>query len=225
MFKELEGFKGFAIEYDQSANPFFEKIMIENLSLLQSKSLGRKLLRRIGRATPKARADFPIGIHVICRPYMMQYVQSGSRLRTEVKLDGSEVAYAMSPSSEEHHNVKRLEESQSAGWETWRKSCSFHKRGSSLNKAAVPPEMSKGGSVCFMDFSNAQVMESNGAMCWPHIVLAHELIHSLHCLRGEHANENEERKTVGMDEFADEELTENAFRVAFGLDPRDAYGH
>ena len=209
MVEKLDGFPGFAVEYNSSKNPFFKAIMIENLTLLKSKRLGRQLLRAIAKAKPKSRGDFPAGVNVVCRPYMMRYVQSGQKLDVMYDEAGAEVLLGLKPSAAAHHNVT---------------DCLFHKRGSSLNKAVDNSQTAKGGTVCYMDFSNAQVMESNGAMCWPHIVLAHELIHSLHCLTGTHADSDEEIKTTGIGKYADEPMSENAFRKEFGLSLRESYG-
>jgi hypothetical protein len=48
-------------------------------------------------------------------------------------------------------------------------------------------------------------------------VLAHELIHSLHCLNGVQAGENEELWTTGLGAYADEPMSEQKFRAAFAI--------
>lgn len=206
MAKTIKGFAGFGIEYDSSANPYFGAIMTENLTLIQSKDLGKKLLKLIGEAKPASRGDFPVGVNVLCRPYKMTYVQSGNKLAYS---PGSDKRDALVPSSHTAHNIK---------------DCPFHKYGSSRNMAVDQSQTAKNGTVCWMDFSNAQVLESNGAITWPHIVLAHELVHSYHCLYGIHAGSEEEKKTTGIGDYADEEMSENGFRAAFGLPIRQAYG-
>lgn len=224
MIETLNGYPGFAVEYDSAKNPYFKSIMVENLTLLSSKELGKELLKGIAEANPITRGDFPKGINVICQPYMMQYVQSGQKLDVMYGESGNEIVLGMKPSTNESHNVKRTTDASKVGLKTWKNNCLFHKRGSSLNKAVDNTQTTKGGTVCYMEFSNAQVMESNGAMCWPHIVLAHELIHSLHCLTGTHADSDEEIKTTGIGQYATERMSENAFRAAFKLGLRDAYG-
>jgi hypothetical protein len=81
------------------------------------------------------------------------------------------------------------------------------------------------GCVCIMEFSNVQIITTKFEKTEPYIVLAHELIHSLHCLQGISADrrEDEELGTTGNGQYADQPLTENAFRSAFGLPPRIAY--
>lgn len=202
----LSGFPGFAVAYDSSANPFFKAIMVENLTLLKRVALGEKLLKLIGDAAPQSRGDFPAGVNVMCRPYKMRYVQSGNKLTYS---KGSDQLDDLAPSAHPAHNIK---------------GCPFHKYGSSRNLAVDQTQTAKNGTVCYMDFANNQVLESNGAITWPHIVLAHELIHSYHCLYGMHAGADEERKTTGIDEFSDEEFSENAFRAAYKLPRRNAYG-
>lgn len=55
-------------------------------------------------------------------------------------------------------------------------------------------------------------------------MVTHELMHSLHCLAGTHADGDEEIKTTGIEKYADWPMSENAFRKAFGLDLRKSYG-
>lgn len=206
MVQALDEFRGFAVEYDETKNPFFRKIMLENLTLLQSKPLGKKLLGLIADANPQSRGGFPVGINVVCRPYTMNYIQSGKKLAYS---PGSAVRDTLESSAHPKHNIQ---------------GCRFHKYGSSLNKAVDPGQNDKNGTVCYMDFANTQVMESNGERTWPHIVLAHELIHSYHCLYGLHAGADEEKKTTGIDGYEGEELSEQAFRGVFGLPVRKGYG-
>lgn len=206
MVQILAEYGGFAVEYDQTKNPYFKSIMLENLTLLQSKDLGRKLLKLIKDATPQSRGSFPLGVNVVCRPFQMQYIQSGQKLAYSA---GSAVRDTLAASAHPKHNVQ---------------GCRFHKYGSSLNKAVDPAQNDKNGTVCYMDFANTQVMESDGTPTWAHIVLAHELIHSYHCLYGMHAGAEEEKKTTGIDGYEAEEFTEQAFRAVFDLPARKGYG-
>jgi hypothetical protein len=66
-------------------------------------------------------------------------------------------------------------------------------------------------------------MTTKGEKTDPYIVLAHELIHSLHCLEGTSANTDEELWTTGIDKYANNQMSENAFRTAFGLPLRTQY--
>jgi hypothetical protein len=76
------------------------------------------------------------------------------------------------------------------------------------------------GSVCTLRYGNAQTITNTGERnIPPFIVLAHELIHALHCLKGiaERNGTKEENWTRGVGSYADSALTENTLRVAFGL--------
>lgn len=202
----LDEFRGFGVEYDERKNPFFRKIILENLALLQSKQLGKKLLDLIAGAGPQSRGDFPLGVNVVCRPFSMTYVESGQKL---VYSQGSTERDALAASHHPKHNIQ---------------GCRFYKYGSSSNKCVDAMQDDKNGTVCHIDFANTQVQESNGEITWPHIVLAHELIHSYHCLYGLHAGSQEEAKTTGIDGYESEEFTEQAFRREFGLSERKGYG-
>ena len=205
----LLGFPGFGVEYDETKNPYFKMIMVENLRLIASKPLGKQLLDSIAAAKPASRADFPSGVNVMCQPVKMHYFESGQKPQWSYGADYSKNLVGMAPSSHPKHNIK---------------GCPFHISGTSFNEAVDQSQTAKGGTVCRMAFSNAQIIETTGAVCWPHIVLAHELIHSLHCLTGTHAGENEEAKTTGIGDFASEAMSENAMRKAFGLPERASYG-
>ena len=202
----LAGFAGFGVDYSAASNPYFEMIMIESLTLIQSVALGKELLDLIRDAKPASRADFPNGVNVMCKPYPMKYVQSGFKLAYS---PGSANLDTLAPSSHAAHNIK---------------DCPFHGYGSSRNMAVDQLQTSKGGTVCYMEYANTQVLASGGTITWPHIVLAHELIHSYHCLYGIHADAKEKPQTSGIGEYANEHMSENGFRKAFKLPPRLTYG-
>lgn len=206
----LPGFPGFAVEYNPADNPYFKSIMVENLAKLKTVALGKELLKLIGDAKPGSRGTFPNGINVICRPFKARYIQVGFKPAYAPGETGG-TRSAMAPSAHPAHNV--------AG-------SNFHCYGSSLNMAVDQTETAVGkrGTVCYMDFSNAQIIASGGEKAYPHIVLAHELIHSYHCLYAIHADSEEERKTTGIGAYANERMSENGFRKAFNLPLRAAYG-
>lgn len=69
----------------------------------------------------------------------------------------------------------------------------------------------------------------NGAAAWQHrppeVGLGHELIHALHYARKTRESRylREEWKTIGLGQFAQDSLTENALRKEYNLEPRPEY--
>ncbi len=105
------------------------------------------------------------------------------------------------------------------------KGCRHYIVGSSAN-AAVSPDKSyegKGGSVCKMMFNNAQFITSKGKSVRPYLVLAHELIHSYHCLYGLKKQDDEELWTSGIGMYSSDPITENVFRTRYKLPLRTDY--
>jgi len=209
MATALLGFPGFGVEFDEAKNPFFKSIMLENLRLIQSKPLGSALLKQIAEAKPKSRGDFPAGINVMCQPTSITYTQSGQKPQFLYDENGTRSVTGMAASNHPRHNIE---------------GCSFHISGTSHCNAVDQSQTTSGGTVCYMAFSNAQIIETTGAVCWPHIVLAHELIHCLHNLTGNNADKDEEIRTTGIGKYADEAMSENALRREFGLPERQSYG-
>ena len=104
-----------------------------------------------------------------------------------------------------------------------RAGCPFWMDGSSSNSAANI-STSNQSSVCFMKFSNVQITTRQGEKADPYIVLAHELIHSLHSLQGTTKNGREEEEwTTGIGKYENDLMTENGFRQVFGLAKRKIY--
>ncbi len=205
----LPEFPSFAVRYEPGKNPFFKAIMIENLRKLKSVALGRTLLEQIAAASPKHRGGFPEGVNVMCVPHHVNYTAKGFARISEGLGHGAVKVTGMKPSAMAEHNLEK---------------CDFHIGGSSLNRADNPVHRSKGsGSVCWMAFSNAQMITSKGMACPAYIVLAHELIHSLHCTTGTHHGAEEEKMASGIGTYSDLPMTENAFRKAFGLSLRLDY--
>jgi len=94
------------------------------------------------------------------------------------------------------------------------KGCPFYIVGGSQNAALDPTASDNGkGTVCTMYFTNAQVVTTKGESTVPYIVLAHELIHSYHCLNGiKKDGPDEELWTSGIGQFDKEPLSENVIR-------------
>ncbi len=210
----LADFPGFAVKYDTEKNPFFRPIMVENLRKLKSVDLGRKLLDDIGAAKPKVTGDansgHGVGINVVGVPTEINMVQAGYRLDKMSDQNYNVTIEGMSPSSNPGHSPP---------------GCSFHIDGGSANEALDKTAAGNGdGTVCYMHFSNVQIMTRKGERADPYIVLAQELIHSLHALTGVTKDgRDEERWTSGITPFENEPMSENGFRAAFKLPLRAQY--
>lgn len=209
----LRDFPGFAVRYDAAAQPFFKPIVVDNLRLLKSVTVGQKLLKLIEDARPRSRDDFPDGVNVIVERQEMTVVQSG--YRRDFANDGSRVILA---SAEPKHAPP---------------GCPFWKVGGSANEAKDPiAACDDRGSVCIMKFTSTEVFTNKGEATKPFIVLAHELIHSWHCLYGIRKDgPDEELWTTGIGNYEkhpwnprnDIDISENIFRDEFGIKRRERY--
>jgi hypothetical protein len=166
----LPDFEGFSVQYDPTKNPFFKAIMVDNLRKLQTVSVGKTLLKEIAEAYPRSCGDFLPSVNVRCVPTQINYTQSGFKRSVNWGDGGSFTVTGMSATDDPKFALK---------------GCPFHIAGSSANAALnAMASTNKTGSVCTMKFSNAQLVTGKGERADPYIVLAHELIHSLHCLKG-----------------------------------------
>lgn len=229
--QKLAQFPGFAACYDPAQKPFFEKNLLADLEKIASKPVGKSLLQQIADADPKNRAPaaniedikgmvFPGSINVMCVPTSMTFVQSG--LKRDGQYIGTKfVTMGLVPSDAKSYNP--------AG-------CRFYGIGGSYAMAADPMYATKNGTVSVMYYTNAQVFSQGAGVreeTYSFIVLAHELIHSLHHLTGTTLEstctfngkqaKNEELRTSGLGSYKDEPLSENKFRAAFGLKARLSY--
>jgi hypothetical protein len=198
----LPDFDGFGVCYDTAANPYFKAIFVENIRLIQSVRVGKKLLKLIADARPKFRGTFPIGINVMAKPQKIKYIQSG-----HLPYFG---AIMKAPDGVTKYDAPR--------------GCNHYLVGSSANAAINPIDSTNSqGSVCDMMFTNAQFISSRGEQIRPHIVLAHELIHSYHCLYGIKKNDDEELWASGIGKYDQEPISENVFRKQFKIPLRTEY--
>ncbi len=210
----LADFPGFAVRYDTSQNPFFKPIMVDTLRKLTTVDLGRELLEQIKDARPKitwdASTGLGSGINVLGVPTKINMAQAGYELEKMYDQNANLALEGMSLSDKPEHSPN---------------GCSFYLDGGSANQALDNIADANGdGTVCYMHFSNAQVVTRKGERADPHIVLAHELIHSLHALKGSTKfGEDEELWTTGLSPYEDEPMSENTFRAAFNLPLRARY--
>lgn len=204
----LQTFPGVAVKYDTAANPFFRPIVIESLTRIASCAAGQTLLDNIGKARPTSRGDFDAGINVAVVPQAVSFVQSGHK---QAWASGGGMAKTLQASPDPRHVAP--------------KGCPFYLLGGSQNASKDPTAAGNGsGSVCTMYYTNVQVITSKGEASFPYIVLAHELIHSYHCLTGIRKDgPDEELWTTGIGKFKDEKLSENAIRQQLGLKLRTEY--
>ena len=209
--EKLSDFPGFGVKYDPEEKPFFKAQLIEALRLLYGVNTGKQILWGIAAAKPKHRADFPAGINVMGVPVHVRFIQSGYKPKTMYDQKGKPKTIGLLKSDNPAHS--------SSG-------CPFWVAGGSANQALDTTAGGNGtGSVCYMKYTNAQTFTNKGEKASPHIVLGHELLHSLHALEGKtkSTREDEEWWTVGLKEYKDEVLCENALRSDFNMTLRTKY--
>ncbi len=211
----LAEFPMFAVRYDPAQNPFFKSIVLENLRQLKGTSVGTKLLKLIEDARPTSRSDFPPNVNIIVEPQPMTFVQSGLKRGF---VAGSATDRTLETTSEEKFSPE---------------GCPFYKVGGSQNQAVDTAATDNGqGTVCIMKFTNVEITTTKGEATNPFVVLAHELIHSWHCLYGIRKDgPDEELWTTGIGNFekhawnprTDIDISENIFRDEFGIRRRERY--
>ncbi|MFZ6648539.1 M91 family zinc metallopeptidase [Undibacterium sp. TJN25] len=209
----LADYPGIACKYDTSANPFFVPIVREALGKIAESATGVKLLDLIAKASPRQRADFAPSINVMVVPEAMTFVQNGHKA---VFFSGGGMKKNLVPSNDPRHQAPAEAPD----------GCQFYKLGGSKNAAkdANASTTQGQGSVCTMYFTNVEVMTSKGESARPYIVLAHELIHSYHCLYGiKKDGKDEELCTTGIEGFEDQDITENKIREELKIQKRIAY--
>jgi hypothetical protein len=148
-------------------------------------------------------------VNVIITPAAnINFIQSGFKADKVYGDGGSMSITGLKPSAAASHNLDN---------------CPFHIDGGSAAMAIDPTAADNGRGCCsIMYFTNAQIMTRKGESANPVVVLAHELIHSLHHVTGT-IHKDEELVTSGIGQYADLPMTENAFRKAFGIKLRVEY--
>jgi hypothetical protein len=214
--EKLPEFPGFSVCYDPSEKPFFVSNVLEDLRRIISKPIGKKLLDDINDARPRVRSVsetasegirdivFVDGINVVMTPTTMTFIQKGYKMG----YTGKGTEKSLQPSTHALHNID---------------GCTFYPTGGSCAEAGDIMAAGSGGCVSVMKYTNAQIMTAKGEATVSFLVLAHELIHSLHHVTGTRKDEGEELWTTGIGIYKDEPMSENAFRAAFGIALRTAY--
>jgi hypothetical protein len=178
------------------------------LAKISSTVTGGTLLQLIGSSRPQFRSDFPKGVNIIITPQQDRtYVQSGhSRQWTG---NGMERTLITNTHPQMNH----------VGHDFWYAGSGSCNAGLDPTKA----EQRGVGTVCKMYYDSSQMLTSKGESTLPFIVLAHELIHSYHCLNGIKKPNDEEEWTTGIGQFRWEPFTENQIRLEAGLPMRESY--
>jgi hypothetical protein len=220
---KIPEFPGFAVQYDPAAKPFFVSMVVEDLRRITSKEIGKTLLKQIADARPRGRSapktsnaeaklvKFNEGINVVVVPTSVTFTQTGHKMAfTGVGMEKSLV-----PSTAKAHNIKLP---------NMKNACPFHIAGGSCAEALDIIAAGNGtGSVSIMKYTNAQIITGKGEATSSFLVLAHELIHSLHHVTGTRRDGVEEDWTTGIGSYQDELMTENSFRRVFGMPLRVSY--
>jgi len=212
-------FDGIGIDYDSAKNPFFEVVVNEALGKLAEKPLGKKLLAKIGAATPPGAAAHNVTI----------YSASGARGDGEAEF------------IDHRYVATRTDMTLKAG-------CSddgafkLEKKGG-VGSVAGPIDVlgaeNGTGSKVRLRYNDkdlyVQSVGDKNVMIPAFIVLGHELIHAYHALMGVKKPRNqtiavgtativaEEAWTTGLGSLADGEFSENKLRKEWGFPPRDSY--
>ena len=210
-------FEKMAIRYNPQKHPWFQQILLENLNLLRTKSVGQALFSRIAAATPQSRGDYGHSINIICSPSHVEYVQSRHKFKAYTNLNNEWVKEGIFASANEAHIARRGD--TECRFRYYTKS-GF---GSYVKKIDGGAAENGTGSVCELYFANTQLLTGKGESTQPFIVLAHELIHCVHALEGINAGVHEEKWTTGINQYRNERMSENAFRDALGIDRRESY--
>lgn len=203
MLRTNPRYPGFAF-LGEPPSPSTEACFYSDLALIQSRSLGADLLADIARASPGVRKitngndkdreiNFPKNINVIVRPTTMTFYETGIEF----------------PSRRIYPPVPGR---------------NFYPKGGCMAIAGDVDAAGNGtGSVSLVNYTNTQLFTGKGEKTFSFIVLAHELIHSLNHLQGRLHNDDEEQRTTGLNQYASEKYSENAFRQAFLLESRQVY--
>jgi hypothetical protein len=215
-------YPGIAIAYDESTDPFYACIVTEALSRLRSTSVETKILDKIAQARPKFTAPkdprFAGGANVVIAPPTQRrtYQQRGMKfaegsageyntwiLETTFAPD---VEFLPTGGEPTHNSMDQVAACNGSGSVS-----SIEFTANSMYRQAAFLAV---GSISYKD-----------AFCPPFITLGHELIHATHGLAGvkDEIQSEEEARTVGIDKYADEALSENALRLECKLPQRKAY--
>ena len=210
--KKLSNYPGIGIDYDQSKNPFFEALVLENIRKIQALKTGQTLLDLIAQAKPKTRSNtFPEGINVVFRPPFEKVLNAPGMKRS---FSGG---------------MQLVDQSKYDAW----KGGQGQLIPSLGAKTSAEPTTKQGGAdttpsvgcTCWVNYSNIEILSKDGTWHIPYIAMAHELIHCWHTLNGlsNPDMKQEEYQTVGIKGFESLPVTENKLRAEASLPIRKKY--
>jgi hypothetical protein len=211
----LTEFPGFAVNFDQTKNPMFVLTVTETLRQIKKRPCGKRLLHLIGNAVPQYRPHgFPFTINVLIKPASdVEYYPDGFHVPSWKA--GNPVRFPGLPKVVQSLNGTNV-------------ICKNFRAGQGCYNLATDQLHSENctGCVCEVVFSNAIMLGSGGDHTRADITLAHELVHSYHCLYGQKLpnGTDEEQKTTGLGQWASTDyITENLYRSQAGVPERTRY--
>lgn len=215
IIKRPSSYPMLAIKYSDSSDPFFEVNVMTSLAMINSSSTMKEIFRKIKEAQPEHRpSSWPRMCNVLITPPIDRAYQTGL---TEFGFETPARRKAFDSwqtSKDAKHGLKLKMAAKCQAQADSKKHSQFDRDGKQGT-----------GSVCYMFFTNKEVMTKSGEPLPMHITLAHELIHCMHYLYGDSMWESrdEEHRTVGLKKFSTEALCENKVRAELGLEERKKY--
>lgn len=203
-------FSGIAFNYDPKSQPFFEALCNENLRKLGAITHGKAILKAIADATPgyTGPKEFAGGIKVLIQPTIERQFLTPGLSKTKGITDAAK--YAAFQGTDTVKGVGKMIPTMPSKTQAQEVDGAAAKGG--------------GGTVCFLFYSNTEIISGTGEWLPPHITMGHELIHCIHGLYGETKanNKEEEWNTVGIKGFGGT-YTENQLRADAGMQLRTKY--
>jgi hypothetical protein len=206
----LPEFGMIAAKYDPKKKPYFLYQLTQDLRTIATCTAGHVILEMIKMARPRFRSDFPPSINVMCVP---------------VEVEGQDTVTFVQPGYAQIGDEKGNTTLMATG-KPQVEGCPWRHKGGSCNIALNLKNAENGtGTVCTLEYTNAQVRTNLGETTYSFIVLAHELIHSQHCLWGirKKTEGDEELCTTGLEPYEKESLTENKVREQLKVARRVRY--
>jgi hypothetical protein len=200
--KTLPNYQGFAVDYDESQDPFFEVTVKETLAKIKQTATGALLLTKIASSSPSFISSSVATAKVVISPpgdrklTPRGKIVMGGQLHDHPGMYAADVRHSRPSGTGDTSHLSNDQTSASNG----------------------------SGCTCTVYFTNRVGQTSKGESAPPWLMLAHELVHCLHSLEGTKKDGIEEEYfTVGLNDYAKEPITENAFRNDAGMPARTSY--
>jgi RHS repeat-associated protein len=200
----LPNYPGIAIMYNPTTRPHFQAVVESNLAIIAGTPTGQALLNSIAQSTPgNAHPNAP-GINVIIRPTFEHVMIPNGMMRS----GGTVVpARTLGPRP---FNQTPMSGSMATSLDT--------------DQARLTNSIPGTGSVGTLMFNDTVRVTSLGEEVPSVIVLAHEMIHLEHYLRGAGRDGKDgEWGVVGIKGYENEAITENKIRQELGMPVRTGY--